>query len=74
LFHYLSYRYESLTNNPTVKGAVAMYCDCHDEGEVDVRPIRRGQGRPDGRCLRCGSHDVILEELPPRPPTLRVEQ
>jgi len=73
LQRYLNYRYHSLTERPDVSRAVAVYCQCQDDDEVDVRPVRRGQ-QPEKKCLQCGSSEVVLEELPTEAKDWEVEQ
>lgn len=62
---FLTHKYKQLTSDVAVSGAVAVYCDCHDNDEIDVQPIRRGESRSGKQCSRCGSGAVVVEELPP---------
>jgi ribosomal protein S27AE len=72
LKRYLSCRYHELTEQVHISGAVAVYCGCQGEEEVDVQPVRRGEATTYEReCSRCGSSEVVVEQLPPDgPPTL----
>jgi len=63
---YLARRHYELTSQHHISGAVDVYCECHDAGEIDVQPVRRGESPSHGRsCSRCGSAKVVLEQLPP---------
>lgn len=74
LVRYLTVRYRTITDKPGVSGAVAIHCACQDDDEVDVRPVGYGGDGPVARCSRCGSAQVVVEELPPDDPVWRVEQ
>ena len=65
LHKYLHYRHAQVTDPPYVAGSVAVFCPCHDEDEVDVQPVYRGDTIEDFCCSRCGSAEVVIEELPP---------
>ena len=65
---YLRGRYNELTDNTSVSGAVAVFCSCQDKGEVDVQPVRAAEPIGDRVCSRCGSAEVVIEELPPKAP------
>jgi hypothetical protein len=57
-----------------VTGAEAIYCTCHDDDEVDVRPVYGHNSRQETRCSRCGSQEVVVEQLPPSNEVWRAEQ
>lgn len=61
---YLNHRHKCLIERPGVIGSVAVYCQCHADNEVDVRPFGIGESTSDIRCTRCGSGEILLEELP----------
>lgn len=65
LHRYLEIRHAQVTNQPGVDGAVAVFCPCHEDDEVDVRPVRQGETTADVQCSRCGNTEVVLETLPP---------
>lgn len=67
---YLDRRYNELIRQPQNRGAVAVFCDCHDPDEVDVHPLRRYEPIGARACSRCGSSEVIIEELPVTAPGL----
>lgn len=74
LKRYLHHRYSELTEKRNVSGAVAVYCGCQTADEVDVRPVYHGDRPTDVECAKCGSSEVVIEELPPTGATWRVEQ
>jgi Zn ribbon nucleic-acid-binding protein len=74
LKRYLHHRYSELTDKRNVSGAVAVYCGCQTADEVDVRPVYHGDRPTDVECAKCGSNEVVIEELPPTGATWRVEQ
>lgn len=66
LERYLVARYHELVDRPGAIGAVAVFCSCQNADEVDVQPVRVGGSAADRRnCSRCGSPEVVVEELPP---------
>ena len=67
LHKYLHYRHAQVTDRAGVVGAVAVFCQCHDDDEVDVCPLRQGETPAGVRCSRCGTAEVVVEELPPTP-------
>ena len=68
LERYLRGRCKELTEKTAVSGAVAVFCSCQAENEVDVQPLRPGESVADRVCSRCGSTEVVIEELPPDAP------
>ena len=68
LERYLRGRHAELTNNVSVTGAVAVFCSCQGDDEVDVQPLRPAEPVADRECSRCGSREVVVEELPPDAP------
>lgn len=68
LEHYLQSRYHELVSDSWVSTAVAVFCECQESEEVDVQPVRRGESVGDVACSRCGSREVVIEELPPSGP------
>ncbi|WP_049938141.1 hypothetical protein [Haloplanus natans] len=62
---YLGHRYKQITERTGADDAVAVFCECHDDDEVDVQPVRHGDTLADIRCSNCGSAEVLVEELPP---------
>lgn len=73
LDQYLHIRYNALTERLGVVGAVAVFCDCHAEDEVDIYPVHRGDTLADVECSRCESQEVVVEELPPTPTPEQLE-
>lgn len=74
LVRYLSHRHAQLTERHDVAAAVAVYCRCHDDDEVDIQPLAPGEEPHDVACSACGSREVVVEKLPPSTNTWRVEQ
>lgn len=71
---YLNHRHNELIQKRNVSAVVAVYCECQGDHEVDVRPVRYGDRQADVACSRCGSREVVIEELPPSAPKWRVDQ
>jgi len=65
LERYLAHRYALITDGTGTDDAVAVFCMCHDDDEVDVQPVRHGDTLASVRCSSCGSAEVLVEELPP---------
>jgi hypothetical protein len=74
LVRYLSHRHAQLTDRSDVSGAVAVYCRCHGDDEVDIQPLSPGEESLDVACSACGSREVVVERLPPDHNTWRVDQ
>jgi len=70
---YLGRRHAELTSNPGVSGAVAIFCACQDDNEVDVQPVRAGENHDRRQCSRCGSTEIVIEQLPPEPPQEEIQ-
>jgi hypothetical protein len=70
LERYLNWRYAELVEKAQNHGAVVVFCECQDPDEVDVQPLRNHELIGDRTCSRCGSSEVVIEELPVSPPTL----
>lgn len=67
---YLNHRYAELSEEIQTRAVVAVFCECQDSDEVDVQAVRRHEPIGGRACSRCGSREVIIEELPVSAPTL----